>query len=126
MVGLVATAYHHARSSVRRWGGTVDDYMPIHEWFDETKNSMPDFRHRALRHHAEGIDLMEQVFGYAITISTGPVIPTRWIGEQHVREDFGRIPIAADFLRCLQPQAWMQVGAQKLSEEQDDGQTGTG
>lgn len=31
-------------------------------------------------------------FGPTITLSTGRIIPTRWVGEQHVREDLGFIP----------------------------------
>ena len=42
-----------------------------------------------------------------LTLSTGKIIPTRWVGEQHVREDLGRIPSAADWLREIRPQRWM-------------------
>src|SRR5688572_24130540 len=59
----VAHPYHHALSSVKKWGGQVEDYLPIHSWFDETKALLADFRHRALRHHAEGIFLCERFFG---------------------------------------------------------------
>jgi hypothetical protein len=31
--------------------------------------------------------MAETIFGTTTTISTGRVIPVRWIGEQHVRED---------------------------------------
>lgn len=100
--------YHHSLSSVKKWGGEVDDYLPIHDWFDETKKLMCDFRHRALRHHSEGIFLCEKIFGTTITLSTGRVIPTRWIGEQHCKEDFdGFIPSATDWLRCVRPERWM-------------------
>src|SRR5947207_577339 len=51
----MAHPYHHALSSVRKWGGCVEDYSRIHSWFDESKLIIADFRHRALRHHAEGI-----------------------------------------------------------------------
>ena len=47
--------YHHALSSARKWGGAADDYIALHSWFDESKSITADFRHRALRHHAEGI-----------------------------------------------------------------------
>jgi hypothetical protein len=46
---------HHAISSQKKWGGSIEDYLPIHNWFDETKAHYPDMRHRTLRHHAEGI-----------------------------------------------------------------------
>jgi hypothetical protein len=26
--------YHHALSSVRKWGGIAEDYLPLHQWFD--------------------------------------------------------------------------------------------
>jgi hypothetical protein len=84
--------YHHALSSVKKWGGTAEDYLPLHQWFDESKAITADFRHRALRHHAEGIFMLERFFGPAVTISTGRVVPVRLIGEQHVREDLGFIP----------------------------------
>ena len=29
--------YHHALSSVKKWGGTAEDYLPLHQWFDESK-----------------------------------------------------------------------------------------
>ena len=43
--------YHHALSSARKWGGTAEDYLALHQWFDEpSKLITADFRHRALRH----------------------------------------------------------------------------
>lgn len=102
----------HARNSVRKWGGQVEDYLPIHNWFDETKALMADFRHRALRHHAEGIFLCETIFGVSTTIhltdGTFRNIPTRWVAEQHVKEDFGgKIPTAVDWLKAIRPEPWM-------------------
>jgi len=76
-----------------------------------------DFRHRALRHHAEGIFLCEKLFGLTITLSTGKVIPTRWVGEQHVKEDLGRIPSIQDWFSCIQPERWMGK-TPKLEEAQ--------
>ena len=29
--------FHHALSSVRKWGGAADNYLPLHQWFDESK-----------------------------------------------------------------------------------------
>jgi hypothetical protein len=115
----MADPYHHAVSSVKKWGGVPEDYLPIHQWFDGTKEIMCDFRHRALRHHAEGIMLCVKLFGPVITISTGRKVPTRWIGEQHVQEDFGWIPSAVDWLRQIQPAPWM-MRPQKLPKEVTD------
>lgn len=62
----MAHPYHHSLSSVKKWGGAVDDYLPIHNWFDASKQITADFRHRALRHHAEGIFMAETIFGPTI------------------------------------------------------------
>ena len=71
----MAHPYHHSLSSVKKWGGSVADYQRIHDWFDESKKIIADFRHRALRHHAEGIFMAETIFGSTLTLSTGRVIP---------------------------------------------------
>lgn len=112
----MAHPYHHAVSSARKWGGMPEDYQAIHDWFDATKAMMGDFRHRALRHHAEGIFLCEAIFGTTIELSTGRRIPVRWVAEQHVTEDLGRIPSAQDWLEHLKPEPWMNR-SRKLSRE---------
>ncbi len=56
--------------------------------------------------NAEGILLCERIFQ----------VPVRYIGEQHVREDLGRIPTAQDWLSQITPARWMY--GQRL--EQDD------
>jgi hypothetical protein len=96
---------NHSLSSIKKWGVVVEDYQRIHDWFDESKQITADFRHRALRHHAEGIFLAETIFGSTISLSTGRVIPVRWIGEQHVREDLGFIPSFADWVKANQARA---------------------
>jgi len=40
-------------------------------------------------------------------LSTGRIIPTRWIGEQHVKEDLGFIPSFADWVKAIRPEPWM-------------------
>jgi hypothetical protein len=30
----MAHPYHHALASVKKWGGDVSDYLPLHTWFD--------------------------------------------------------------------------------------------
>jgi hypothetical protein len=58
----------HAQSSAKKFGGKPEDYLAIHNWFDESKAYFADFRHRALRHHAEGIFLAERIFGVSIKL----------------------------------------------------------
>lgn len=99
--------YHHAISSARTYGGKWEDYIKIHNWFDETKAHYPDMRHRSLRHHAEGIFWCEQIFGTVITNADGKNVPVRFIGEQHIKEDIGFIPTIKDYLDHMSPQGWM-------------------
>jgi len=112
----MAHPLRHAENSANKFGGKAEDYLPIHNWFDESKAFFPDFRHRALRHHAEGIFLAEKLFGVAIVNSEGKRIPVRYLGEQHVREDLGRVPTAQDWLLQLTPQRWMY--GQALEKEE--------
>ena len=120
----MADAYHHAVSSARKFGGHWNDYIALHYWFDETKASIPDFRHRALRHHSEGINLAIRTWGPTITREDGALIPTRWVAEQHVHEDCGFIPTAYQWLEHLHTQPWMLRGARRLSVELDLTQPG--
>ena len=112
----MANPYHHALSSARKWGGEVSDYLPIHDWFDASKELHGDFRHRALRHHAHGIFECERVFGHTIKLTSGRTIPVRWVGEQHVIEDCGFIPTLSDWFECIQPKEWMNKPT-RLSKE---------
>src|ERR1017187_9559208 len=114
---MMAHPYHHSLSSVRKWGGHVDDYIRIHEWFDESKKITADFRHRALRHHAEGIFMAQAFFGSTIVLSTGRIIPTRWVGEQHVREDLGFIPSFGDWAKAIRPKRWMGRATKLIPDE---------
>jgi len=106
----MAHCHYHAISSVKRWGGKVEDYIELHQWFDKSKAILADPRHRALRHHAEGIFQLEATFGVIITNSDGRIVPVRLIGEQHVTEDLGHIPSFADWARLIEPQSWMMRG----------------
>jgi hypothetical protein len=116
----MAHPYHHALSSVKKWGGCVEDYQPIHDWFDESKAHMADFRHRALRHHSEGIFMAEKLFGSTITNSDGRVVMVRYIGEQHVQEDLGHIPSINDWFRQIKPEAWMYGRRKSLEKELEE------
>ncbi|RYG70047.1 hypothetical protein EON80_08630 [bacterium] len=117
----MAHPFYHAQRSVRLFGGTVDDYLPIHSWFDESKAFFSDIRHRALRHHSEGIFLCERIFGVTIQNSDGKPVPVRLIGEQHVKDDLGWIPTVKDWLQHLEPQPWMaRTHFQPLREARDE------
>jgi hypothetical protein len=98
----------HSRNSVKRYGGVVQDYLPLHDWMDSTKAAYADFAHRAILHNTFGIFLGEQLFGTTITNSDGKEVSVRDILEKHVQEDCGgRIPTIQDWLRDLKPEPWM-------------------
>ncbi|WP_109793434.1 DUF6915 family protein [Minwuia thermotolerans] len=103
--------FKHAVSSAKRFGGNPQDYQEIHNWFDASKEFFADFRHRALRHHSQGIFEAERIFGITIINSEGKDVPVRYIGEQHVREDCGGfIPTVSDWLRHIRREHWMSKG----------------
>lgn len=99
--------HHHAVSSAKKFGGVASDYLAIHEWFDASKEMYANFRHRALRHHSQGIYEAERVFGVTVRNSNGRDVPVRFIGEQHVTEDLGRIPSVQDWFENIQVKSWM-------------------
>lgn len=107
----MAHVHYHAVSTARVFGGIPEDYYILHQWLDETKESFCDFRHRALRHHAEGIFEGERKFGVTITNSDGKQVPVRAVLEQHIIEDTGKIPTLAEWLEQIQPQPWMARGS---------------
>ena len=59
--------------------------------------------------------MAEKLFGTAVVNSDANQVPVGYMGEQHVREDLGRIPTAQDWLLQITPQCWMY--GQRLAEE---------
>jgi hypothetical protein len=108
----VTPATHQlAATSARLFRTSTDTMLPLHSWFFETAGWFEDLRHLAIRHHSFGIFHAEQRFGAVLGAGPCPV-PTRVAAEWHVRTVLGRIPAAADFLRCVKGQPWM-AAAQK-------------
>jgi hypothetical protein len=109
----MSKALIHARSSVKRWGGKPEDYLPIHEKMDSTKSAHAEVTHRCVFHSAFGIFLIEDIFGRTLTNSDGREVFVRDVAEQHVLEDLGWIPSLSDWLREMPSQPWM-AGAKKM------------
>ena len=100
-------SFNHCKSSVKYFGGEEDDYLDIHRWFDESKHHYGDIRHRALRHHTQGIAECEKLFGVYIYNSDGKKVIVKSIAEQHIREDLGFIPTIQDWFKLIKPEPWM-------------------
>ena len=103
----MAHPHHHALSSVRRFGGQVEDYLALHSWFDATKAHIADARHRTLRHQSLGVFIAEMTFGVTLLNSSGNQIPVRAVAEQHVQEDFSFIPSMQQCFQNLPVESWM-------------------
>ena len=130
----------HAQSSVRKWGGNLNDYEPIHSFMDSSKGSMADNRHRALTHNSwflsnilervkfsnSGPETSDHRFPTIIN-SDGRSVSVRDIGEQHCLEDykFKFMPSAQDFLQEMEFLPWMQNGMGEVpsSHKRIDGKT---
>lgn len=100
----------HAATSARRFGGKPDDYLKVHEWFDQTKAHHGSVKHRAVLHHAFGVFLAEQVFGKTLTNSDGDEVNVQDVAEQHVLDDLKRIPTIDEWLREMPARPWMAGG----------------
>ncbi|MBP7478096.1 MAG: hypothetical protein KA797_06195 [Chitinophagales bacterium] len=106
----MAKPIFHAKSSVKKFGGCIDDYLEIHNLMDSSKSVIADNRHRALTHNSWFIStIIERIFGVSLINSDGKEISTRDIAEQHVLEDFGNkfIPSAQDYLQEINYKEWM-------------------
>ena len=108
--------HYHAASSVRLHGGTIEDYLPIHNLLDSSKGTIADNRHRTLTHNSWFIfTVIEAVFGSVQTNSSGRKYSPREIAEQHVKEDFNKsfIPTPQDYLENTPLEPWMIDGKGK-------------
>lgn len=99
-------SWYHAKSASRKWGGTPEDYLPIEEFIDSSKQVIGDVRHRSIYHHTLGVFLCERIFGKTITVGRIQ-IPVREIAERHILEDLGWLPSPKDYIDGMPVQTWM-------------------
>ena len=99
----MAHAVMHAKSSVKKYGGLYTDYLPLHEWMDESKLWMPTSTHRLFRHHTMGIHEGEKKFGTHFANSDGKIVYTRYILTDHIKEDcFNYVPTPYEWIMALE------------------------
>ena len=109
----MANPLKHSQSSVKLWGGKVEDYLPLHNKMDSSKKYFSDNRHRALTHNMFFIfEVMIPIFGEYITNSDGKLVSVKDICEWHILEDFGKkyIPNVSDYLSEMEIKSWMANG----------------
>ena len=107
----------HSKSSVKRWGGKVEDYLPIHILLDSPKETMNNNTSRFLTHNTWFCyHIIPKIFGYNITNSDGRSVDTVDIAMLHCLEDFRMkfVPTPQDFLKHMTVEAWMCNGVKPL------------
>jgi len=107
----------HARSSVKRWGGKVEDYIQLHELIDSPKATMNNNTSRFLTHNTWfAYNIIPKVFGYNIVNSEGRSVDTVDIAMLHILEDFRMrfVPTPQDYLKHMEVQAWMCNGVKDV------------
>jgi hypothetical protein len=117
--GIMSKPYEHAILSAKKWGGTAEDYLPIHDFMDSSKAHVADMRHRAILHSSFGIYLAERVFGTNLIVEYEDVtipppfpikarnVSVRDVAEQHVIQDVGFIPSVQQYLDHMELVEWM-------------------
>lgn len=107
-------SYYHAKSAAKKFGGNIEDYLPIEQFIDSSKQVIGDVRHRALYHHTLGVFLCERIFGVTIKVGErGIEVPVRLIAERHIIEDLGWLPSPADFIDDMPIKPWMSGSQRK-------------
>jgi hypothetical protein len=107
----------HSISSVKRWGGKVEDYIGIHELIDSPKATMNNQSSRCLTHNTWfAFTIIPKIFGYNIKNSDGKRVDTVDIAMLHIAEDFRMkfVPTPQDYLKHLQVQPWMCNGVKDV------------
>jgi hypothetical protein len=111
----------HSKSSVKRWGGQVSDYIQIHELIDSPKACMNNNTARTLTHNTWfAYEIIPKVFGYNIINSEGKSVDSVDIAMLHIAEDFRMkfVPTPQDYLKHLQLQSWMNNGVKDIENEE--------
>lgn len=94
----------HAQISVKRRGGCIEDYLPIHDFMDCTKELCSDNRHRIL-HTMWGIKrVIVPIFGHSLVNGSGKTVNIKDLCEQdHILPDYQNrfIPTLSDFVNAI-------------------------
>ena len=110
----------HAKSSVKRWGGTVEDYLPIHENLDNVKGTGHNLTARLITHNGYYCyNVIPKIFGYELINSDGKRVDTVDIALLHVAEDYRMkgVPSIQDIVQHIEIQPWMMNGVKPIPSE---------
>jgi hypothetical protein len=107
----------HSKSSVKRWGGKVEDYLSIHQVIDSPKETMNNNAARMITHNIWFCyKIIPLIFGYNITNSDGKSVDTTDIAMLHIAEDFRMkfIPTIQDYLKNMTLPDWIHNGVKVI------------
>lgn len=113
----MSAPYKHAQSSAKKWGGSPEDYIEIHELMDSTKGAFSDNRHRIICHNSWFTQsIIPKIFGHVQKNSDGREYIPKDVAEQHILEDYRMkfIPTIQDWVENLPYQGWMNNGLNTL------------
>jgi hypothetical protein len=109
----------HSQISVRRRGGRIEDYLPIHDFIDSTKELCSDNRHRIL-HTMWGIRrVIVPIFGHSIINSDNKTVNLKDLCEQdHILPDYQNrfIPTLSDFVSSINKSVIDNLDFDKFSQ----------
>jgi hypothetical protein len=90
----------HARIAAYRYGGSWQEWLPYHDFFDSSKVALPSVQHRMFLHSDFGASLFKRIFGNTITVA-GRTVPTDHLAQDHLDEDLGRVIPLTTWLASL-------------------------
>lgn len=102
----MANAYVHSQISMNKRGGSIEDYYPIHDFCDCSKEVESSNRHRVYFHTMWGVkNVVIPLFGHTLINSENKLINTKDLCEQdHILPDYSGkfIPSLNDFIDCVE------------------------
>lgn len=95
--------HKHSELSVKRRGGVIADYYPLHSLMDATKELCSDNRHRILHNHWGIRTVMIPIFGATIDTENKQVNVKDLLEQDHILPDYrGKfIPTLNDFVEAI-------------------------
>lgn len=110
----------HSKISVSKRGGRIEDYLPIHNFIDSTKELCSDNRHRIL-HTMWGINrVIVPIFGHTIVNSDNKEINVKDLCEQdHILPDYQNkfIPTLSDFVDAIEKKIEIEFDFKSFSKK---------
>lgn len=97
----MGTYIAHSESSVKKFGGKVEDYIKIHKLMDSSKFHQNLYTHRIFSHNTWFVEVLCELLGEYITNSDNKSVLVRDICYQHLEEDHGKVPTIKDWCSII-------------------------